>query len=129
MTPERKALLRALVMAADEHGNTIKEHLDWLTNDREFDDSLVLELAEKDVLAHFPPPMNFPAPLDEFEIKGRGLVRLTHAPKGATLGEIRAVNGKVVQLGGRPFQVRGVENYCLMDTAMAKKVGLLGDYV
>lgn len=23
MTPERKALLRALIMAADEHGNTI----------------------------------------------------------------------------------------------------------
>lgn len=59
MTPERKALLRALIMAADEHGNTIAEQLSWLTNDLEFDDdSLVLELAEKDLVAQFPPEVD-----------------------------------------------------------------------
>jgi hypothetical protein len=56
VTPERKVLLRALVMSAYEHGNTIREQFDWLANDTAWDDdSLVLELAEKDLLERFPP--------------------------------------------------------------------------
>ena len=53
MTNERKILIRALAMIAQEHGNTISEMIDWLENDTDFAHIKADEI-DKLLVARFP---------------------------------------------------------------------------
>lgn len=72
--------------------------------------------------------MNFPAPTETFELKGKGTIYFTTNSGKIMRDDLNKIVGKVVTLGGRPFKVRGVESYALMELSASSNIGLLGEY-
>lgn len=70
----------------------------------------------------------FSKPIDEFEIKGRGIVRVVELLEPTTREALNGIAGNIVHLAGKPYRVHGVESYGIAELRQGQKVGLLGYY-